>query len=54
MQGREDRFVPFAHGEWLAANVPGAEARLYDGDGHLSLHSGHGDELYAWLLDRMR
>jgi pimeloyl-ACP methyl ester carboxylesterase len=54
MQGREDRFVPAAHGEWLAAHLPGAEARMYDHDGHLSLHANHGDELYDWLRERMR
>jgi pimeloyl-ACP methyl ester carboxylesterase len=36
-QGREDRFVPPAHGEWLAANVAGARAHVLDGHGHLSL-----------------
>jgi len=35
--GREDRFVPLAHGEWLAANVPGAKANLVEGEGHISL-----------------
>jgi pimeloyl-ACP methyl ester carboxylesterase len=54
MQGREDRFVPYAHGEWLAAHIPSAEPRLLDGDGHLSLHANHGDELYNWLLERTR
>jgi pimeloyl-ACP methyl ester carboxylesterase len=54
MQGREDRFVPYAHGEWLAAHLPSAEPRLYDTDGHLSLHANHGDELYDWLLERTR
>jgi pimeloyl-ACP methyl ester carboxylesterase len=54
MQGREDRFVPYAHGEWLAAHVAGAQTRLYDRDGHLSLHPNHGDELYDWLLEMMR
>ncbi|MDX2358814.1 alpha/beta fold hydrolase [Dietzia sp. PP-33] len=36
-QGRLDAMVPFAHAEWLAANVAGARAHLVDGEGHLSL-----------------
>jgi pimeloyl-ACP methyl ester carboxylesterase len=40
-QGREDRFVPLAHGEWLAENVPGARAQLLDDHGHLSLALAH-------------
>jgi pimeloyl-ACP methyl ester carboxylesterase len=38
-QGRHDAMVPFAHGEWLAANVAGAQAHLFDDEGHLSLFS---------------
>jgi pimeloyl-ACP methyl ester carboxylesterase len=36
-QGRHDRMVPFGHGEWLARNVPGARAHLFEDEGHLSL-----------------
>ena len=36
-QGRLDTMVPFAHVEWLAANIAGARAHLVDGEGHISL-----------------
>jgi pimeloyl-ACP methyl ester carboxylesterase len=36
-QGDDDRMVPFAHGEWLAAHVAGAHAELRRGEGHLSM-----------------
>ena len=53
MHGREDRFVPFAHGEWLAGAIPRAEARLSESDGHISLLVNHLDEVYDWLLERL-
>lgn len=53
LHGRQDRFVPFGHGVWLAERIPGVDARLLDDDGHLTLHENHLDEVYAWLLARI-
>lgn len=47
--GRQDRMVPVQHGEWLAANVPGAEADISDRDGHQTIH-GRVGEIHDWLL----
>ena len=47
--GRQDRFVPVQHGEWLASTVPGAEADISDRDGHLTM-IGRVGEIHDWLL----
>jgi pimeloyl-ACP methyl ester carboxylesterase len=51
--GRQDRFVPFPHGEWLARNIPGVQAELRDDDGHLTLTERHLDDVHRWLLDHL-
>jgi pimeloyl-ACP methyl ester carboxylesterase len=47
--GREDRFVPFAHGRWLAEAIPGAQAELRDHDGHFTVAAGRIGEVHEWL-----
>jgi len=53
LHGRQDMFVPFGHGEWLAAHIPGVEARLLDDDGHLTLLQNHVPEVHAWLSEHL-
>jgi pimeloyl-ACP methyl ester carboxylesterase len=45
-QGTDDLFVPFSHGQWLAARVPGASTHLEQGEGHLSLALGAVDRMF--------
>jgi pimeloyl-ACP methyl ester carboxylesterase len=46
--GRTDALVPPAHGDWLAAHVPGAEAWVDEETGHLGDDSQQERDL-AWL-----
>ena len=43
-------FVPPGHGEWLAKDIPGVEARLLDDDGHATLVN-RVPEVHAWLSE---
>jgi len=53
MHGRRDEAVPFSHGQWLAAHIPGVEARLLDDEGHGTLRENHIGEVHTWLADRL-
>jgi pimeloyl-ACP methyl ester carboxylesterase len=50
--GAEDRFVPIAHGRWLAERIPGVEAHLSDDDGHLTIQISRIGAVHGWLLER--
>jgi pimeloyl-ACP methyl ester carboxylesterase len=50
VQGGDDLMVPRRHGEWLSEHVPGAESRIDDAHGHLTLVQHLVPEIHAWLL----
>jgi pimeloyl-ACP methyl ester carboxylesterase len=50
-QGDQDRMVPYAHGEWLAAHVAGVRVHLLPGEGHLSVLVGTFEAIVADLVD---
>jgi pimeloyl-ACP methyl ester carboxylesterase len=50
VQGGDDLMVPPAHARWLAAHVPGCEARIDDAEGHLTLVQNLVPQIHEWLL----
>jgi pimeloyl-ACP methyl ester carboxylesterase len=49
-QGSADLMVPFAHGQWFAAQLPGASVHLEEGEGHLSVGLGALDRMLDELV----
>jgi len=52
--GNEDLMVPFAHGQWLSTQIPGARARLQQGEGHLSIGVAGLDRMFDDLLTTVK
>jgi pimeloyl-ACP methyl ester carboxylesterase len=53
MHGTNDKMVPCAHGEWLAARCPAAELRTVPDAGHITVLDS-APEALAWLAARVR
>lgn len=52
-QGSADLMVPFAHGQWLAAHIPGVTAHLEPDEGHLSISVGALDRMLDELVSTL-
>ena len=50
--GRQDKFVPFQHGQWLSEHIPGVDAHLTETDGHLTLNK-RVPEVHGWLMEHI-
>jgi pimeloyl-ACP methyl ester carboxylesterase len=51
VHGRQDLMVPFAHGHWLGAHIPGVATRFAEADGHITLITDIADT-HRWLLEQ--
>jgi len=52
-QGRQDRFVPYGHGVWLAEHIHGVDARLTSDDGHMTLARRRIPAVHSWLRNQL-
>lgn len=52
LHGVQDLMAPPAHGRWLVAHIPGAEAEISDAEGHITLLTTRIPEVHEWLLER--
>ena len=51
MHGANDKMVPCAHGEWLAARCPAAESRIVPDAGHITVLD-YAPQALTWLAAR--
>jgi pimeloyl-ACP methyl ester carboxylesterase len=47
--GTDDTFVSCSQGQWLARRIPGAEADIRDGDGHMRVMAERIGDVHGWL-----
>jgi pimeloyl-ACP methyl ester carboxylesterase len=50
LHGGQDTAVPFSHGQWLAAHIPGVETWFFEDEGH-ALREKHIADINDWLID---
>ena len=51
--GARDTSIPQAHGRWLAAHVPGAEADFTADDDHATVEVNHRCRAFDWLNEQL-
>ena len=50
--GGQDRFVPVAHGKWIAARISNVEAHIEPGEGHVTLVIRRISEIQRWIVSK--
>jgi len=53
-QGRHDRMVPFAHGEWLHTHIATSRSRLMEEVGHISLLANRLSDILSDVVELPR